>query len=160
MLFAIVGVIYDRAHHRDIDRFGGLAWVMPRYFVLASFAFFASLGLPGLSGFVAEITTFVGAFEGEITKRLALVALAGVVVTAAYYLITLQKVFLGQTPEVYRDRTHYPDATPREILVLVPLAAVTLLMGVFPKYAMDLYAGVVRDLVPVLQEGIRTASAR
>ncbi len=66
MLFMVVGVIYDRAHHRDLDRFGGLAWIMPKYSVLASFAFFASLGLPGMSGFIAEITTFVGAFASEI----------------------------------------------------------------------------------------------
>ncbi len=156
MLFAIVGLIYERAHHRDIDRFGGLAWVMPRYAVLASFAFFASLGLPGLSGFVAEITTFVGAFDGPF-RTLALVALVGVVVTAAYYLITLQKVFLGATPDVYRDRTHYPDATPREMAVLLPLAAVTLLMGVLPSLAMDIYSGAVNDVIPVLQQGLQSA---
>jgi NADH-quinone oxidoreductase subunit M len=152
MLFMIVGVIYDRAHHRDIDRFGGLAWTMPRYAALASFAFFASLGLPGLSGFVAEITSFVGAFGGPY-RRIALVALAGVVVTAAYYLITLQKVFLGTTPEVYKDPKHYPDTTPRELAVLVPLAAVTLLMGVLPHVAMDLYSGAVQSLIGVLTAG-------
>jgi NADH-quinone oxidoreductase subunit M len=152
MLFMIVGVIYDRAHHRDIDRFGGLAWTMPRYAILASFAFFASLGLPGLSGFIAEITTFVGAFAGPY-KKLAVVALLGVVVTAAYYLITLQKVFLGTTPEVYKDPKHYPDTSARELGVLLPLAAVTLLMGVFPHFAMDLYTDAVKDLAQMLRRG-------
>jgi NADH-quinone oxidoreductase subunit M len=140
MLFMIVGVIYDRAHHRDIDRFGGLAWTMPRYTVLASFAFFASLGLPGLSGFIAEIVTFIGAFHGAHPWA-ALVSLLGVVFTAAYYLITLQKVYLGDTPEVYKDRAHFPDVSRRELGVLLPLAAVTLLMGVLPAYALDLYKG-------------------
>ena len=113
MLFMIVGVIYDRAHHRDIDRFGGLAWTMPKYVVLASFAFFASLGLPGLSGFIAEITTFVGAFASTIAgfRWYALVALLGVVITAGYYLITLQKVFLGETPDGLQGQ----EALPRRL---------------------------------------------
>jgi NADH-quinone oxidoreductase subunit M len=151
MLFMIVGVIYDRAHHRDIDRFGGLAWAMPRYAVLASFAFFASLGLPGLSGFIAEITTFLGAFNGPYTVA-ALVALIGVVVTAAYYLITLQKVYLGNTPPAYLDKAHYPDVTRRELAVLVPLAVVTLIMGVFPALALDVYSGVTNGLAATLHD--------
>jgi NADH-quinone oxidoreductase subunit M len=137
MLFMLVGVIYDRAHHRDIDRFGGLAWVMPAYAVLAAFGFFASLGLPGLSGFIAEITVFLGAFQHY--KWIALISSIGIVVTAGYYLITLQKVFLGDTPAVYRDPVHYPDASNREMLVLVPLALVTLYMGLMPDTVMSLY---------------------
>ena len=140
MLFMIVGVIYERAHHRDIDRFGGLAWSMPKYGVFASFAFFASLGLPGLSGFIAEMTTLIGAFKSESQRWAAWVALAGIVLTAAYYLITLQKVYLGKTPKVYEDKEHYPDLSKREWAVLLPLAAVTLLMGVWPAWAMDLYS--------------------
>jgi NADH-quinone oxidoreductase subunit M len=162
MLFMIVGVIYDRAHHRDIDRFGGLAWTMPRYAVLASFAFFASLGLPGLSGFVAEATTFVGAFASQLAgyKWFAVVSLLGVVVTAAYYLITLQKVYLGATPEIYRDPKHFPDVTGREMLVLVPLAVVTLLMGLFPAVAMDLYAGVVDGVVQTYGKAVASLGGR
>ncbi len=137
MLFMLVGVIYERAHHRDIDRFGGLAWVMPKYFALAAFGIFASLGLPGLSGFVAEITVFLGSFDAH--PRLTLIATIGMVVTAAYYLITLQKVYLGDTPAVYKDASHYPDVSGREILILVPLALVTLWMGVLPAHAMDVY---------------------
>jgi len=154
MLFMIVGVIYERAHHRTIAKFGGLAWVMPWYFVLASFAFFASLGLPGLSGFVAEITTFVGAFNGP-HRTLAIIALLGVVVTAAYYLRTLQKVYLRETPEAYQDKTKYPDLSPREWAVLLPLAAVTLYMGILPSTAMDMVRGFISDhLVPVLNAAV------
>jgi NADH-quinone oxidoreductase subunit M len=156
MLFMIVGVIYDRAHHRDIDRFGGLAWVMPKYAVLASFAFFASLGLPGMSGFIAEITTFVGAFASGIQgfQIFALISLLGIVITAGYYLITLQKVFLGDTPEVYKDARLFPDVTKRELLVLVPLALVTIYMGVWPKTVMGMYATVVETIVPTLQRAV------
>jgi NADH-quinone oxidoreductase subunit M len=152
MLFMIVGVIYDRAHHRDVDRFGGLAWVMPSYAVMAAFAFFASLGLPGLSGFIAEATTFIGAFghPARWFKVVTLLCTSGIVITAAYYLITLQKVFLGDTPQVYRDRAHYPDATAREMAVLLPLAAVTLYMGVWPATVMDMYTDGVERLSTVL----------
>jgi NADH-quinone oxidoreductase subunit M len=145
MLFMIVGVIYDRAHHRDIDRFGGLAWTMPRYAALASFAFFASLGLPGLSGFVAEIMTFIGAFNGA-HRWAAIVSLLGVVFTAAYYLITLQKVYLGDTPAAYKDKAHYPDVSKRELGVLMPLAVVTLIMGVLPALALNLYKDSLDDM--------------
>jgi NADH-quinone oxidoreductase subunit M len=156
MLFFVVGVVYDRAHHRDLDRFGGLAWTMPRYAVLGSFAFFASLGLPGLSGFVAELTTFLGAFASEIGsfRWFPLVALLGVVITAGYYLITLQKVFLGDTPPVYKDKRRYPDLTRRELAVLLPLAVVTLYMGIVPATVMDMYSGVVRGLAETLGPAI------
>jgi NADH-quinone oxidoreductase subunit M len=159
MLFMIVGVIYDRAHHRDIDRFGGLAWTMPRYAVLASFAFFASLGLPGLSGFVAEVTTFLGAFAGP-HSGFALVSLLGVVITAAYYLITLQKVYLGTTPPAYLDKTHYPDVSRRELAVLVPLALVTLWMGVFPATALNVYREVLNGLAGTLHTAQAAIGAR
>jgi NADH-quinone oxidoreductase subunit M len=149
MLFMLVGVVYDRAHHRDIDRFGGLAWVMPTYAVLAAFGFFASLGLPGLSGFIAEATVFVGSFRGPY-KVITLLATSGIVVTAAYYLITLQKVFLGDTPKVYQDPVHFPDVSAREVAVLVPLAVVTLYMGLWPATVMDLYADGVTQVARLL----------
>ena len=151
MLFMIVGVIYDRAHHRDIDRFGGLAWAMPKYFLLASFAFFASLGLPGLSGFIAEMTTFIGTFKSDSQRWAAWASLAGIVMTAAYYLITLQKVYLGKTPAVYQDKSHYPDLSKREAAVLVPLALVTLWMGIWPATAMNLYAYFTTNLESLLK---------
>ena len=137
MLFMVVGVIYERAHHRDLDRFGGLLWVMPKYGGLAAFGIFASLGLPGLSGFIAEMSVFLGAFQRFPVWTL--LATVGMVVTAAYYLITLQKVYLGETPRVYQDRAHYPDTSLRELLVLVPLAAITLYMGLLPDGIMSIY---------------------
>jgi NADH-quinone oxidoreductase subunit M len=119
---------------------------------------FASLGLPGLSGFIAEATTFIGAFGSAIPgfRTFALVSLAGIVVTAGYYLITLQKVYLGKTPEAYLDKRKFPDLSARELAVLLPLAAVTLFMGVWPRTAMDLYGGVVNAMVPVVEHAVRT----
>ncbi|HEX5038245.1 MAG TPA: NADH-quinone oxidoreductase subunit M [bacterium] len=132
-LFLLVGVIYDRAHHREIAGFGGLAKSMPQYATWTSFAFFAALGLPGLSGFVSEVLCFMGGFK---TFRLyTIVSVSGVVLTAAYMLWTYQRVFLGQVNEKYKG---LPEISAREIVTLVPLAIITLLVGIYPKFALDL----------------------
>jgi NADH-quinone oxidoreductase subunit M len=140
MLFLIVGVIYDRAHHREIEGFGGLAKVVPEYTAVMGLAFFASLGLPGLAGFVAEFLVLSGAFA-TFPWLTALTATA-VIITAAYYLWTIQRMFLGQTNPKY---AHLPDLNWRERLTLYPLAALTLLFGFYPNVMLrlintDLYA--------------------
>lgn len=127
-LFLIVGIIYDRAHHRDIDGFGGLVHTMPRYAVLTALAFFAALGLPGLSGFISEVLVFMGSFK--TWPYLAVIAATGVVLTAAYMLWTYQRVFLGKLNEKYKS---LPDVTGREILTIVPLAIIVIILGVYPK---------------------------
>ena len=132
-LFLLVGVVYDRAHHREIAGFGGLAKIMPRYATMTSLAFFAALGLPGLSGFVSEVLCFMGGFK---TFRLyTIVSVSGVVLTAAYMLWTYQRVFLGQVNEKYKS---LPEINARELATLVPLAIITVLVGVYPKFALDL----------------------
>jgi NADH-quinone oxidoreductase subunit M len=133
MLFIIVGVIYDRAHHRDIDKFGGLYTIMPRYAVWTAFAFFAAIGLPGLSGFIAEALVFLGAYKTY--PGLTIAALSGVVLGAAYMLWTIQRAFLGAPNEKYKD---FPDVSLREGISLFPLAVLVLLFGVYPKPLMDL----------------------
>jgi len=127
MLFLLVGVIYDRAHHRDIDGFGGLALQMPIYTGIVMVAFFASLGLPGLSGFVSEALVFLGAFP--VFKTLTLIAVAGIVITAGYWLWTIQRMFLGTLNEKYKT---LPDVNGRELFTLVPLGIIVILLGVFP----------------------------
>jgi NADH-quinone oxidoreductase subunit M len=133
MLFIIVGIIYDRAHHRDIDKFGGLYTIMPKYAVWTAFAFFAALGLPGLSGFIAEVLVFLGAFKTY--PGLTIVALSGVVLGAAYMLWTIQRAFLGAPNEKYKD---FPDISKREVLSLLPLGLIVLFLGVYPKPLIDL----------------------
>ena len=133
MLFLLVGVIYDRAHHRDLAGFGGLAQTMPRYATLTALAFFAALGLPGLSGFVSEILCFLGGFK---TFRLyTIVSATGVVLTAAYMLWTFQRVFLGPVNEKYKS---LPEINAREMLTLVPLAIIVIAVGIYPKLILDL----------------------
>jgi NADH-quinone oxidoreductase subunit M len=131
-LFLLVGVIYDRAHHRDIDGFGGLAIKLPVYTGIMSLAAFASLGLPGLAGFVAEFMVFVGAFP--VFKTIVIIAAIGIVITAAYFLWMLQRMFLGKPQEKYAG---FPDLSVRELVTLVPLQVLTVAVGVYPRLIID-----------------------
>jgi NADH-quinone oxidoreductase subunit M len=138
MMFTLVGVIYDRVHTREIDRFGGLAQEMPLYATMFSFAFMASLGLPGLSGFWGEVLTFIGAFPRF--RLLTVLAALGVIVTAAYHLWALQRMFLGKFKESWRQSEflkpfggRFPEINRREMLSLAPLALLVLLLGFYPR---------------------------
>ncbi len=127
MMFLMVGVIYDRAHHREINGFGGLGMVMPRYTSMFSLALFAALGLPGLSGFVGEALVFVGAFE--VYRTVTIISGLGIIIGAAYVLWMLQRVFLGPLNEKY---TELPEITTRELVSVVPIAVLVILFGVYP----------------------------
>jgi len=138
MLFSLVGVIYDRAHTRDIDKFGGLASEMPLFTAFVGFAFMASLGLPGLSGFWGEAMTFIGAFPRY--RALTMLAATGVIVTAAYHLWALQRMFLGKFREEWRQSKYleptggkFPEINGRELLTIAPLAVLVLVLGFWPR---------------------------
>jgi NADH-quinone oxidoreductase subunit M len=148
--FLVVGVIYDRAHHRDLNAFGGIAQPMPCYWALSTVAFFASLGLPGMAGFVSEAMTLVGSFQSgdERFKILVLISCIGVVMTAAYILWAMQRVFLGPLNEKYKD---YKDITGREIFSLAPLLFLCVFLGIFPFYLLDWMDVGVSDLMVILQ---------
>lgn len=132
-LFLLVGVIYDRAHTRDISAFGGLAVKLPVYAGLMSLTCFASLGLPGLSGFVSEFLCFLGAFQAW--KWQTTVSVLGIIATAAFFLRMMQKVFLGPFNEKWAD---LEDMTWREIASLAPLVVIMIWFGVAPKWPLDL----------------------
>ena len=127
LLFLLVGVAYERAHHREIDGFGGLASVAPVYTGITTLGFFAALGLPGMSGFVSEFLVLVGAWE--VYPVLTSIAVLGIVITAAFLLWTLQRVFLGPLNEKYKD---FPDVTFREVFTMAPLAILCVVFGVAP----------------------------
>ncbi|MBD3334290.1 MAG: NADH-quinone oxidoreductase subunit M [Candidatus Eisenbacteria bacterium] len=146
MLFLLVGVIYDRAHHRDIEGFGGLASIMPVYAGIFSLAFFASLGLPGLSSFISEALVFLGTFP--VYRTAAILAAIGIVLTAGYILWTLQRMFLGKVNEKYAG---LPDMTGRELFTLVPLGIIVIVLGVYPKPVLDLMEVTLNHLVTVVQ---------
>ena len=138
MMFLCVGVMYDQAHHRDLNRFGGLLKTVPKYTFVAMIAFFGSLGLPGMSGFVAEMFVFFGAFKSELAnaKVFTIVGTLGVVLGAVYILVMIQKVFLGTPREKPEHEFH--DLSLREGLTLWPLAIMTLALGIYPPPAVDL----------------------
>lgn len=142
MCFFLVGVIYDRAHHREIDRFGGLWLTMPVYGSLATVGFFASLGLPGLCGFIGEVYVLLGTFNAESVhpwmtwaKPMAVIAAFGVVLTAGYILWLIQRVYLGPEKEEYLAFREN-DANAREVFILTPLAALAVLLGILPRQSL------------------------
>lgn len=133
MLFLLVGVIYDRAHHRDINGFGGIAAIMPIYAGFTALAFFASMGLPGLSGFVSEVLVLLGAWSKY--HILTIIATLGIVITAGYMLWMMQRVYLGPPNEKYKS---LPEINGREVLTLFPLGAIVVIVGVYPRAVLDL----------------------
>ena len=129
-MFFIVGVVYDRVHHRNLDEFGGLFGKMPVYSGFATVIFFAGLGLPGLCGFIGEVLVVLSAWK--YSAVLAIISAAVVILTAAYILWTIQRVYLG--PE-YKG-PHGDSLTPitmREIAVAAPLAVLAVVFGVYPN---------------------------
>lgn len=142
MLFLIVGVLYDRAHTRGLNDFGGLANQMPKYTGIMTVAFFAALGLPGLSGFISEMFSFLGAFQ--VYRWITIASALGIVLTAAYMLWTLQRVFLGKLPDKWKD---LPDINGRELFTLVPLAIIIIFLGIYPGPMIDLMNSSVNHLV-------------
>ncbi len=148
MLFLIVGVIYDRAHTRGLDDFGGLMNQMPKYSAVMVIAFFAALGLPGLSGFISEAFSFLGAFQTY--RWLTIASSVGIVLTAAYMLWTLQRVFLGTLPERWKS---LPDINGRELVALVPLAVIVIFLGIYPAPILNIMNASANYLVDVVKNG-------
>jgi NADH-quinone oxidoreductase subunit M len=128
-LFLIVGVVYDRLHTRDIDRYGGLAENMPRYAVVFMLMMLASVGLPGTSGFVGEFLVLLGAFQ--VTTWFTAIAALGLILGAAYMLLLYRRVVFGVVDK--DDVRRLPDLSPREILVFAPIVVVVLWMGIYPS---------------------------
>lgn len=130
-LFFVVGVVYDRAHHRDLNRFGGLYEPMPTFAGLSAVLFFASMGLPGLCGFVGELFVMVAAWS--FSPALAIPAILSVILTAGYLLWAWQRVYFGTNPETKQ----FPELSLREAAVLIPFAALAILLGVWPNLVLS-----------------------
>jgi NADH-quinone oxidoreductase subunit M len=126
-------MIYERRHTREISEFGGLGTVMPIYAGAFLFVAFASIGLPGLNGFVGEFLVLVGSFLS--LPVYAIVAGLGVVLAAVYLLWAYQRMFTG--PITVPANKGLSDVSLREISVLVPMVAMILFLGLYPKPALD-----------------------
>ncbi|MCL6251920.1 NADH-quinone oxidoreductase subunit M [Altererythrobacter sp. KTW20L] len=128
-LFLCVGVIYDRLHTREIDRYGGLSINMPKYALFFLLFTMASIGLPGTSGFVGEFLSLAGIYQAS--SWVAFVCTTGIILGAAYMLYLYRRVAFGEQKNA--DAAAMPDLSVREWVMLGPIAAAVLWMGVYPE---------------------------
>jgi NADH-quinone oxidoreductase subunit M len=142
-LFLCVGVLYDRLHTREIDRFGGLAIRMPIYAMLFLLFTMASIALPGTSGFVAEFLILLGIFEANYLVAIAIGL--GMVLGAVYMLILYRRIMLGRLEK--QDLMIMPDIRWHEAISLLVLAAVVLWMGIYPSSFLNITTPMIKGLV-------------
>ncbi len=157
MLFFLVGMIYSRVHDREISNFRGLASLMPQFTFFVIIAFFASLGLPCFSAFMAEAFSLIGAFTSEdvnglLPRWMAIGASVGILLSAAYFLWTLQRMFFGQLRLKGGEewKAQLADINTREKIALIPLAVLALLLGIFPSLLFDKMNASVLALVQLI----------
>jgi NADH-quinone oxidoreductase subunit M len=142
-LFLCVGVVYDRMHALEIDRYGGLADRMPGYATVFMLFTMASVGLPGTSGFVGEFLVIVGALQ--VNFWLTVLAATGMVLGAAYMLYLYRRVIFGRLTKA--DLRFILDLSPREYAVFVPLILLTLWMGIYPSSFTGFFDASVAEMV-------------
>ncbi len=139
LFFAVVGMVYDRAHTRDIPNLGGFVKLMPVAAIAFIIGGLVSMGMPGFSGFVAEFQIFLGLWEGSEVAWyypwIAIISASGIVVTAAYVLRVVQRVFFG---ELKPEFASLPGITFLDKTALVILSAILIIVGVYPKVIMSL----------------------
>jgi len=147
-LFLLVGMLYERRHTRQIADFGGLASVMPRLAGAFLFISLASIGLPGLNGFVGEFLVLLGSYLS--LPGFAIAAVPGVVLAAVYLLWAYQRVFTG--PVTLEENRHLPDLGFREVAVLLPIVALVLFLGIYPKPALDRVEPAVQGILERIEQ--------
>jgi len=143
LLFILAGVLYERTHDRQIAHYRGLATVMPYFTMFSGLAYFASLGLPFLSGFIAELSVFMGAFlackSGLLPYWLVLTSLTTLLIGASYCLWVLQRMFFGEfwtKPTISTGQL--TDISVREWLMILPLSILIVLLGIFPSFLFNI----------------------
>jgi len=151
-MFFMVGVVYDRVHHRDLNKFGGLMGKMPLYSGLAAGLFFAGLGLPGLCGFIGEVFVVISCWS--FSPMLAILAASGVILTAGYILWAMQRVYLGA-----EYRGPHPEAlTPsnsRENAVGFILLAIAIVLGIAPALLFNVMEPSVKSMAQAAEAGYK-----
>jgi NADH-quinone oxidoreductase subunit M len=152
-LFMLVGVIYDRRHTKMIKDFGGLATVMPKYATIFGIMLMASVGLPLTIGFVGEFLSLLGFFR--VSPVLTLLAGATIILGAVYMLVMYKKSFFG--PLTNPENKNLEDIKGREMAALVPLVALVVILGVYPKPVLEPVDKSVSQLVDVMQFKMKEA---
>lgn len=146
LFFTLVGLIYEKTHTRMIADFGGLAHQIPRVAAAFMITGLASLGLPGMFNFVAEFSVFIGSIQ--VYPVLSVISIFAVVITAIYVLRVVQQVFFGPRNARW---DHLQDAKGVEMIPIVLLAAILIILGVFPSTIMDMISN---GIVPIAQKFI------
>ncbi len=149
LFFALIGMIYGRTHTRDVTQMGGLMKVIPFLAVVYMIAGFASLGLPGLSGFVAEMTVFVGSFQHQDTfhRVVTIIATSSIVITAVYILRVVGMMLLGPIKDPHHE--HLEDAKWHERLSTITLVVAIAAIGLFPLWLSDT---IMESLKPIVEK--------
>jgi NADH-quinone oxidoreductase subunit M len=139
LLFALVGLVYEKAHTREILKMGGFARHMPGIATFFTIGGLTSLGLPGLSGFVAEVLVFLGAWKSSYSWWL-IPAVFGAFITAVYVLRVIKWIFFGLENKIYHkeDPNELKDAIGVEWIAPTVLSAVLIVVGLYPKLLLDL----------------------
>lgn len=151
MMFLLIGILYERSHHRWIVKpdgskgFGGLYTKLPKYTVVFIIGMFASLGLPGLSGFISEALIFLGIYERFTT--ITVIAVLGLLIGAAYLLWMFKRMFFG---DVNPEAEEYEDMNAREVFYMVPLCICVIVFGIFPSPLLNVMKASVGQLVDLL----------
>lgn len=148
LFFFAVGMFYERTHTRDLGKLGGMFVTIPVVSFMTAFVAFANLGLPGLAGFIGEFITLTGVYPAY--GLWVLIAGAGLVITAAWHLLTMRNVLLGEGKKEYAGLY---DVTLKEKIIFAPLAVLTVLFGVWPAPIMNLLHDAVTTLSQVIALG-------
>ena len=155
-LFLLVGVIYERRHTKLMSEFGGLADIMPKYALIFGIMLMASVGLPLTINFVGEFLSFLGFYQQS--HILTLVAGTAIIVGAIYMLSAFKKAFFGKVTK--EENKNLPDLTKTELFALVPLAIITVWLGVYPKPVLEPINNSVEAVVELMHEKAQTPEAK
>jgi NADH-quinone oxidoreductase subunit M len=151
MMFLLIGILYERSHHRWIMKpdgskgYGGLSTKLPKYTTVFIIGMFASLGLPGLSGFISEALIFLGIYQKFTT--ITIIAVVGLLIGAAYLLWMFKRMFFGEVNPEIED---YDDMNAREVFYMLPLCIAVIVFGIFPSPLLNVMKASVGQLVDLM----------
>ncbi len=155
-LFMLVGVIYDRLHTKELDKFGGLAAVMPKYATIFGIMLMASVGLPLTIGFVGEFLVLLGFYK--VSPMMTIVAGLTIIIGSVYMLSIYKRTFFG--PVTHEENKKLKDLNSKEIVSLVPLVAIVIWLGIYPKPVLEPIDNSVKALVSFMEKKAQTQEAK
>jgi NADH-quinone oxidoreductase subunit M len=155
-LFMLVGVIYDRLHTKELDKFGGLAAVMPKYATIFGIMLMASVGLPLTIGFVGEFLVLLGFYK--VSPMMTIVAGLTIIIGSIYMLSIYKRTFFGRV--THEENKKLKDLNSKEIISLVPLVAIVIWLGIYPKPVLEPIDNSVKALVSFMEKKAQTQEAK